>query len=109
MITVNTFFARWITDIDIKRYPDDTRILPTINNVDVCQFATVQLKYIPKDSVKTIMKQLLYSNKPVYLAEGTDRRPNNDDNADKHSDVNIKDGIAQFSDLIFTKIIFASF
>ena len=55
------------------------------------------------------MKQLLYSNKPVYLAEGTDRRPNNDDNADKHSDVNIKDGIAQFSDLIFTKIIFASF
>ena len=52
------------------------------------------------------MKQLLYSNKPVYLAEGTDRGPNNDDNADKHSDGNIKDGIAQFSDLIFTKNYF---
>ena len=44
MITVNTFFARWITDIDIRRYPDDTRILPTNNNVDVCQFAAFQLK-----------------------------------------------------------------
>ena len=81
MITVNTFFARWITDIDIRRYPDNTRILPTNNNVDVCQFAAFHLKYLPKDSVKTIMKQLLYSNKPVYLAEGTDRRPNNDEDA----------------------------
>ena len=106
MITVNTFFARWITDIDIRRYPDNTRILPTNNNVDVCQFAAFHLKYLPKDSVKTIMKQLLYSNKPVYLAEGTDRRPNNDDSVDKCSDVNIKDGIAQFSDLIFTKNYF---
>ena len=36
MITVNKFFVRWITDIDIKRYLDNTRILPTNNNVDVC-------------------------------------------------------------------------
>ena len=81
MITVNNCFARWITDIDIRRYPDDTRILPTINKAGVCQFTASHLKYLPKDSAKTIMKQLLYSNKPVYLAEGTDRRPNNDEDA----------------------------
>ena len=69
MINVNKFFAHWITDIDIRRYPDDTRILPTNNNVDVCQFAASQLKYLPKDSVKTIKKQLHYSNKHVCLAE----------------------------------------
>ena len=103
MITVNNFFACWITDIDIRRYPDDTRILPTNNNVDVCQFAASQLKYLPKDSVKTIKKQLLYSNKPVYLAEGTDRRPNNDDDVNKCTDDNIRDRIAQFHDLIFKK------
>ena len=28
MITVNNFFGHWFTDIDIRRYPDDTRILP---------------------------------------------------------------------------------
>ena len=44
MITVNTFSARWITDIDIRRYPDNTRSWPTNNNVDVCQFAASQLK-----------------------------------------------------------------
>ena len=62
MITVNIFFACWITDIDIRRYPDDTRILPTNNNIDVCQFAASQLKYLPKDSIKTIENQVLYSN-----------------------------------------------
>ena len=106
MITVNNFFARWITDIGIRQYPDDTRILPTNNNVDVCQFAASQLKHLPKDSVKTIKKQLLYLNKPVYLAEGTDGRPNNDDNANKRNDENIKDRIAQFHDLIFKKKYF---
>ena len=38
MITVNNFFGHWIKDIDIRRYPDDTRILPTNNNVDVYQY-----------------------------------------------------------------------
>ena len=44
MITVNIFSALWITDIDIRRYPDDTRSRSTNNNVDVCQFAASQLK-----------------------------------------------------------------
>ena len=100
MITVNNFFGSLDNYIDIMQYPDDTRILPT-NNVDVCQFAASQLKYLPKDSVKTIKKQLHYSNKRVCLAEGTDGRLNNDDDVNKHNDENIKDKIAQFYDLIF--------
>ena len=55
-ITVNNFFRHWITDIDISHYPDDTRILPTNNNVDVYQFSNSQLKYLPKDSVATLLK-----------------------------------------------------
>ena len=81
MITVNIFFACWITDIDIRRYPDDTRILPTNNNIDVCQFAASQLKYLPKDSIKTIENQVLYSNtelensKILYLKKNYFRIP----------------------------------
>ena len=56
IITVNNFFGHWITDIDIRHYPDDTRILPTNNNVDVYQFLNSQLKYLPKDSVATLLK-----------------------------------------------------
>ena len=38
LITINNFFGHWITDIDIRRYPDDMRILPTNNNVEFYQF-----------------------------------------------------------------------
>ena len=37
MIAVNNVLGHWFTDIDIRRYPDDTRILPTNNNVDIYQ------------------------------------------------------------------------
>ena len=45
IIIIHNFFGHWITDIDIRRYPDDTTILPTNNNVHVCQFSNSQLKY----------------------------------------------------------------
>ena len=37
MIAVNNVFGHWFTDIDIRRHPDNTRILPTNNNVDIYQ------------------------------------------------------------------------
>ena len=65
MITVNNFFGYWIKDIDIRQYPDDTRILPTNNNVDVYRYSASQLKYLPKNAISTIEKTLLYSKKSV--------------------------------------------
>ena len=35
MITVSNFFGRWFTDIDMRQYPDDMRLLPTNNSVDI--------------------------------------------------------------------------
>ena len=72
-IKVNNCFGRGITDTDIKRYPDDTRILATNNNVDVYHYSNAPLKYLPEKSVKTVLKNLLYLNKPVYLDADTDR------------------------------------
>ena len=68
-------------DIDIRQYPDDTRILPTNNNVDVYQYSASQLKYLPKNAISTIEKTSLYSKKPVYLDVDVDRRSN--DNNDQ--------------------------
>ena len=72
-IKVNNCFGRGITDTDIKRYPDDTRILATNNNVDVYHYSNAPLKYLPEKSVKTVLKNLLYLNKPVYLDADTNR------------------------------------
>ena len=83
MITVNTFLGHLFSEIDIRRYPDNMRILPTNNSVDVYQYSNVQMKYLPEKSVKKLLKTMLYSNKPVYIAVNTDRRPNNNTDDDK--------------------------
>ena len=106
MITVNNFFGNWFTDIDIRRYPDDMRILPTNNSVDVYQYSNAQMKYLPEKSVKKLLKTMLYSNKPVYLAANTDRRPNNDTDDDKRSDPNLTYRLAQLKNYIFQKHVY---
>ena len=49
---------------------------------------------------------MLYSNKPVYLAENVDRRPNNDNNNNKRSDPNLTYRIAQVRNYIFEKNVY---
>ena len=46
IITVNNFFGHWFTDIDIRRYPDDMRVLLTNNSVDIYQYSNAQMKYV---------------------------------------------------------------
>ena len=39
VVMVNNSFARWLKEIDIRRYLDDVKILPTNNTVEVCNYA----------------------------------------------------------------------
>ena len=103
-MTVNNFFGHWFTDIDIRRFPDDKRILPTNNSLDIYQYSNAQLKYLPEKSVKTFLKTILYSNKPVYLDADVDRRPNNNDDDNKRSDPNLFR--TQLKDYIFEKLVY---
>ena len=103
LITINNFFGHWIIDIDIRRYPDDMRILPTNNNVEFYQLSNSQLKYLPKDSVATLLKSFLYSNKAVYVDDNVDRRLNNIDDINKHSDPDLTYRIAEQKDWVFQK------
>ena len=106
MITVNNFFGHWLTDIDIRRYPDDMRILPTNNSVEICQYSNVQMKYLPEKSVKKLFRTMLYSNKPVYVEKSINRRPNNDTKDDKWADPNLTYRLAQLKDYIFEKSVY---
>ena len=56
--------------------------------------------------MKKILKTMLCSNKPVYLATNTDRRPNNDNDDNKRSDPNLTYRIAQLKDYLFEKNIY---
>ena len=73
MMTVNNFFGHWFTDIDIRRYPDNMMILPTNNSANIHHYSNAQMKYLPAKSIKKLLKIMLSSNKPVYLAANTDR------------------------------------
>ena len=105
-MTVNNFFGNWFTDNDIRRSPDDKRILPTNNSLDIYQYSNAQLKYLPEKSVKTLLKTMLCSNKPVYLDADVDRRPKNNDSDNKPSDPNLTNRIAQLKNYIFEKHVY---
>ena len=60
MITVNNFFCHWIKEIDTRRYPDEVRILPT---VEIFQYAVQQLKHLPMKSLNDIRETLLYEKR----------------------------------------------
>ena len=76
-IMVNNFFGHWFADIDIRRYPDNMRILQTNSSADIYQYSNAQMKYLPEKSVKKLLKTMLYSNKAVYLTKDVDRRSYN--------------------------------
>ena len=66
MITVNNFFGHWLTDIDIRWYPDNMMILPTSNSVSIANYSNAEMKHLPIKSVKKLLKTMLYYNIAVY-------------------------------------------
>ena len=54
LVTVNGFFFRWLKEIDIRRYPDDVRILPTNNTISIADYDANQLKHLPDKSLADI-------------------------------------------------------
>ena len=58
---------QWIKKTDIKRNGDDIPILPLTNTVNIYQFSDKILNHIPKDALKTIENDHLYSKKKVVI------------------------------------------
>ena len=102
-MTVNNFFTHFIKEIDIRRYGDDIRILPTNNTVDIYRYSDAMLKHMPEDTLKTYDETLLYSKKAVKLANNVDRYHNNTGNS--RTDDNLDDQIDKFHDLLGKKDI----
>ena len=106
MTTVNNFSGHWFTNIDVRRYPDDMNILPTNNSVSIANYSNAQMKYLPKKSVKKLLKTMLHCNKPVYLDRDDTRRPNNDAADANRSDPNLTYRIANLKSHLFKKWVY---
>ena len=75
LITVNNFFAHWVKEVSITKYGSDKELPPTFTPWEVYQYSDAMLKHLPKDSLKTLQRHLLYSKENVYYASaGYDRR-----------------------------------
>ena len=106
MMTVSNLFGHWFTDIDIRHYPDDMKILPTNNSADIYQYSNPQMKYLPEKLVKNFVETIFHSNKPVYLTKNVDRRSHNDDRDAKRTDPNLTYHLAQLKDYIFERYVY---
>ena len=76
LITVNNFFVHWIKEISVTRYSSGKELSPKFSPWEVYQYSDQMLKNLPSDAVKTIQKTLLFSKKPVYLAQVNYNRRN---------------------------------
>ena len=103
LMIVNNFFVQFVTEIDIRRYGNDIRILSTNNNVDVYRYSDAMLKYMLDDALKTY-EETLYSIKVVKPANNFDGCPNNTDNS--RTDVNLNDRMDKFHNLLGKKKIY---
>ena len=74
LTTVNNFFAHWQKEVDIKRYPNDTRILPANNIVDIYRDLEKMLKHLPAKALDTIKETLLCEKTEVIIPVGRDKR-----------------------------------
>ena len=101
LIAVNNFLVHFTKEIDIRRYSNNIRILPTNNTVDIYRHSDTMLKHMPDDAWKTSWNIIIYSKKAVKLANNVDRRPNNTDNS--RTDNNLEDQIDKFHDLLGKK------
>ena len=69
VVMVNNFFVHWLKEIDIRRYSDDVRILPTNNTVKVYNYAAQQIKHLPTKSLDDIKETILYEKRQLFWLE----------------------------------------
>ena len=69
VVMVNNFFVHWLKEIDIRRYPDDVRILPTNNTVKVYNYAAQQIRHLPTKSLDDIKETILYEKRQLFWLE----------------------------------------
>ena len=106
IIRVNNFFSHWLKETDSRRYPDNIRILPTNNTVEIDQYAAQELNHLLKKSLDDIRETVLYEKKAVNLNDNRDRRLNMSTTPADRADTNLSERVTDFLGLIGRKIYY---
>ena len=106
MTVVNNFFGHWLKELDIKCYPDEIRISPTNNTVDIYRYSEKMLKHLPQKTLDTIKEMLLYSKLPVIIPRNNNRRSFNSATAAYRTDQSLSNRITSFNGIISQKLYY---
>ena len=114
LIKVNNLFTRLIKEISITKYGSDKELVPTFFPYEVYQYSDSIMKHLPKDSLKTLEKTILYSNMSVYLYKTSiDSKVHNGSGSTTNSyktndakDLNIDDEIDTFQDQLKDEYVY---
>ena len=106
VMVVNNFFAHWLKELDIKYYPNEIRILPTKNTIDIYRYSEKLVKHLPQKALDTIKETLLYSKLPVIIPGNNDRRSFSSATAADRTDQNWSNRITSFNGLILQKLYY---
>ena len=90
-------------EVDIKRYPDNIRILPTNNAVDIYNYSAKMLKKLPAKALDMIKETLFYEKTPVVIPNNADRRSNTSTTPADRTDANPGTRITDFNPIIKTR------
>ena len=101
VVTVNTFFAGWLKEIDIRRYPNGVRILPTNKTIE---HAAQQIKHLPRKPLDDIKETISYDKNTVVLLGNRDRRLSKTDTPADRTDANLSERVTDFYGLLNKKI-----
>ena len=82
LIPVNDVFAHWVKEIDITKYGSNKSPIPTKTPQEIYKCSEFMLKHLPKDTLKMIQSNLLYTKKAVVYPANSDKRIHNRD--DRH-------------------------
>ena len=77
LIPVNNFSAHWVKEIDIMKYGTNKSLIPTTTPKEIYRYSDEMLKHLPKNALKMIENDLLYSKKGVLIENNLDRRNHN--------------------------------
>ena len=103
---VNSFFAHWIREIDIMKYRTNKSIIPTTTPKEIYRYSDSMLKHLPRNALKMIEKDLLYSKKSVIIPGNEDRRSHNNNNEAFRIDDNLEDREDKFAAQIGSKYFY---
>ena len=100
---VNNFFAHWIREIDITKHGTNKTVIPTTTPREIYRYSNSMLKHLPKNALKMIEKDFLYSKKPVIIPGNEDRRSHTNTDITMRTDDNLEDREDKFANQIDSK------